>query len=162
MNSRISAILVAAVTATATAALVATAPAASAAVAQAEWTGAGGSSCAGTSCTFAAASSSCQEVTTVGNATITLSGCTARLSGSHSRVRSGDQVFCAGVGTGTLTYVDPLGTAYPPISVTVVVTDGTLTYHGTALVGVDVVHVQGTLTPGCDQSQLFDGTLSRV
>jgi hypothetical protein len=161
MISRLSAILTA-VTMTVTVTFVATAPSASAVVAQAEWTGTGGSSCAGTSCAVSAGSASCDEAATVGNATITLTGCTVGLTGTHSRVRSGDMVFCAGVGSGTLTYVDPLGTPYAPIRVTIVVNDGSLAYHGTAFLGGEVMRVPGTLTPACDQSGVFTGTMSRV
>ena len=138
-----------------------TAPA-HAAIAQAEWVGSGTSSCEGASCSFSASSTTCTEVTTVNNVEIRVSGCSAELSGSHSRFRSGNTFVCVGIGSGTLTFTDPNGNPYPPIAVTVGVDDGTLFYRGTAVFGLDVINVAGTLTPGCSESATFTGTLNRV
>lgn len=143
--------------------ILSTQPPASAAIAQGQWTGNGGDPCNAGTCTVDAAATTCAEVTDHDNLTISLSGCSAVLSGTHSRQRANGMYFCVGVGTGTLTYKDSNGVPYPPVPVSIVVDEGTLTYQGTALAGVAVFKVQGAFTPACQpQTGTFTGTLSRV
>lgn len=138
-------------------------PPASAATAQGQWAGNGKDPCNGATCTVDATSDTCAEVTDHENVTISISGCSAVLTGTHSRLRANGQYRCVGVGTGTLTYTDANNVTYPGIPVTIVVDDGTLTYHGTAVAGVDLFKVQGVVTPAClPQNGTFTGTLTRA
>lgn len=110
-----------------------------------------------------AVSNNCANSQSVLNVEISLTGCTAELTGGqYKKVSSNGQEFCAGTGSGTFTFTDYFGRTLPPVTVTLVASEGQIHITGsrTDVSGTKTEAVDATIDAACGNSAQWAGTFT--